>query len=193
MYRRTLFNTPVITPLFRSIARVGLRILGWEVKGELPQTGKFIVIAYPHTSNWDVPFTIAISLVNRLEINWMGKSTLFWGPMGWLMGWLGGIPIKLDQSENTVERFIDIFNRADRLILIIAPEANRSWVDSWKTGFYHIACGANLPIVLGYLDFSRKQGGYLKSYLAAGDIESDLATIQAEYRGIKGLYPDQSI
>ena len=192
MYRHTLFNTPVITSFFYLLAVAWLRIAGWKTKGTPSGESKFVMIAYPHTSNWDVPFTIAICLAYRLKIYWMGKSSLFWGPMGPVMKWLGGIPINMDKSENVVQRTVDAFNQSDNLVIAIAPEANRAYVQKWRTGFYHIAVGANLPIVLGFLDFEKKEGGYLKSFLPSGDLDADLAEIKAQYRGIKGKYAEQS-
>ncbi len=192
-YRYTLFNTPVITRLFRGLAHLMLWLGSWTVRGEVPGARKFVVIAYPHTSNWDVPWTLAISLVNRLHIHWMGKSSLFRGPMGPVMKWLGGIPIVLDESRNVVQQTIDAFNAHDELIIVISPEANRSYVEEWKSGFYHIAHGADVPIVLGFLDYVRREGGYLESFIPSGDLQRDLAEIQAAYRGIQGRYPEQSV
>jgi len=171
---------------------MGLRVAGWNIKGMPPGENKFVVIAYPHTSNWDVPLTIAICMVYRLKIYWMGKAGLFWGPLGPVMKWLGGIPVHLGQSQNVVQQTINAFDNSTSLIIVIAPEANRAYVKKWKTGFYHIAAGANVPIALGFLDFYKKEGGYLKSYLPTGDLDKDLAIIKAQYQGIKGKYADQS-
>ena len=192
MYRHTLFNTAFITPIFYGLSWLWLRLAGWEVRGAPPRVSKFVVIAYPHTSNWDMPFTIAICLLYRLRICWLGKSSLFRGPMGPVMKWLGGIPVNLDRSEYLVQQIVDSFNRADDLIVVIAPEGNRSYVERWKTGFYHIAAGARVPIALGFLDFGKKQGGYLNSYMPSGDIDRDIRLMQAEYAGIGGKFPDQS-
>lgn len=112
--------------------------------------------------------------------------------MGPVMKWLGGIPVNLDQSQNLVQQTIEAFNGADELVIAIAPEGNRSYVDQWKTGFYHIAAGANVPIALGFLDFGKKEGGYLASYVPTGDVDRDIASIQAQYTGIVGKYPHQS-
>jgi len=192
LYRHTLFNTPFITPIFYGLSRLWLRLAGWKVNGTPPRASKFVIIAYPHTSNWDLPFTIAICILYRMKIYWMGKSSLFRGPMGPVMKWLGGIPVNLDKSQNLVQQIIDTFVHADELIILIAPEGNRSHVHQWKTGFYHIALGARVPIVLGFLDFIKKEGGYLNSHFPTGDIEKDIKLIQAQYAGIKGKYPDQS-
>lgn len=192
MYRYTLFNTPGLTALFHLLARSMLWFGGWKIRGKPPAEQRFVVIAYPHTSNWDVPWTLAISLVFGLRIHWMGKSTLFRGPFGPLMKWLGGIPVYLGESRNLVQQTIDAFERHDELVIVIAPEANRAYVDTWKSGFYHIAVGAGVPIALGFLDFARREGGYLETCYPSGDFEADLAAIRAQYRGIKGRYPEQS-
>ena len=192
MYRVTLFNTPLITPVFYAIARLWLRLSGWQLKGAPPRIRKFLVIAYPHTSNWDVPCTIAVCLLYGLRIYWLGKASLFRGPMGPIMKWLGGIPVDIDRSRNQVQQVIEKFNRAQDLVIVISPEGNRSYVRRWKTGFYHIAVGAGVPIVLGYLDFEKKCGGYLDSFTPSGDIDQDIKSIQSRYAGIKGLYPHQS-
>jgi len=192
-YRYTLFNTPVITSLFRIGARLVLKLRGWKISGELPDASKFVVIAYPHTTNWDVPLTLAISLVYRVHVHWMGKSSLFRGPMGPVMKWLGGIPINLHESRNVVRWMIDALDNSDELVIVISPEANRAYVEKWKTGFYHIAVGAGLPIVLGFLDFTRREGGYLETFMPSGDLERDLAEIRARYKGIEGKYPEQSV
>lgn len=187
-----MFNTPLVTPVFYAIARLWLRLTGWKIKGQPPDRQKFIVIAYPHTSNWDVPFTLAICMVYRLKVYWMGKESLFRGLLGPVMKWLGGIPIHLAGSQKVVQQTINAFNNADELVMVMAPEANRSYVRKWKTGFYHIALGAKVPIVLGFLNFDKKEGGYLECFLATGDIDKDLPIIKAAYRGIKGKYADQS-
>ena len=112
--------------------------------------------------------------------------------MGPLMKWFGGIPVPLGQSQNLVQQTIDAIDHADELIIVIAPEGNRSYVHRWKTGFYHIAAGAKVPIALGFLDYGKKEGGYLESYFPTGDVDKDMELIQTEYEGIKGKYPDQS-
>jgi 1-acyl-sn-glycerol-3-phosphate acyltransferase len=108
------------------------------------------------------------------------------------MKWLGAIPVPPGRSSNLVQQIIDAFAQEDKLIIMLAPEGDRSYVHHWKTGFYHIAAGAGVPIVLGYLDYAKKEGGYLKDYYPTGDIDRDMALIQVEYEGMKGKYPDQS-
>lgn len=192
MYRITLFNTPLITPVFYAIAWLWLRLSGWQLRGAPPRIRKFVVIAYPHTSNWDVPCTIAVCLLYRMKVYWLGKSSLFRGPVGPVMKWFGGIPVFLDRPRNQVRQIVDRFNDVEDLVIVISPEGNRSYVQRWKTGFYHIAVGSGVPIVLGYLDFANRRAGYLDCITPSGDIDRDMASIQARYAGIKGLYPEQS-
>lgn len=191
-YRRTLFDTPLLTPLFRGIAGLWLRLGGWQLSGELPDQHKFVIIAYPHTTNWDVPLTIAVCLRFRLKIYWMGKASLFRGQMGPLMKWFGGIPVYLDASRNQVRQMVGLFERSDDLVVVISPEGNRQRVERWKTGFYHMASGAGVAIVLGFLDFGSKRAGYLKTFHPSGNIDDDIEAMQAVYRGIKGRYPQHS-
>jgi 1-acyl-sn-glycerol-3-phosphate acyltransferase len=192
LYRRTLFNTPVVFHLFYAISWLGLRIAGWEIKGHPPQAKKYVVIAYPHTSNWDFPLGVAISIMYRLKVYWLGKDSLFKGPAGSIMKWLGGISIDRSDAHDVVQQTIDAFNESDSLIIAVAPEGTRSQVKKWKTGFYHIATGANVPIVLGYFDYSKKQAGILECFMPSGDIDQDMAAIKTAYEGVIGKYNDQA-
>ncbi|MFT5738794.1 MAG: 1-acyl-sn-glycerol-3-phosphate acyltransferase [Planctomycetota bacterium] len=188
-YRWTIFNTPLVTPCVRWLAVISLRLLGWRIKGRPPELDKFVVVAYPHTSNWDFPFTIALFFEFNLQIYWMGKSNLFVGPIGPLMRWLGGIPIKLDRPEGVVDQMTQAFISTKRLVVVISPESNRQRVKRWRTGFYHIALASKIPVVL---DFPKKEAGYLGHLEPSGDLKADLKLIKAKYTGIRGLYPDQS-
>jgi 1-acyl-sn-glycerol-3-phosphate acyltransferase len=169
-----------------------LRLAGWELRGRPPELQKYVVIAYPHTSNWDFPLGVAVCVIYRIKVYWLGKDSLFKGPAGPIMKWLGGLPIDRSGVHDVVQQTIDAFDRSEELVLAIAPEGTRSPVQKWKTGFYHIALGAKVPIALGFLDFGKKQAGFLKSYLPTGDIDSDLAAIKTAYAGIQGKYPDQA-
>ena len=192
MYRRTLFNTPVIFHIFYGISWLGLRIAGWTIRGLPPDDRKFIVIAYPHTSNWDFPLGVAICILCRVKAYWLGKHSLFKGPAGPVMKWLGGIPIDRSEAHDVVQQTINAFDNSNDLIIAVAPEGTRSKVKKWKTGFYHIALGANIPIVLGYFDYAKKEVGCLKSYSPSGDINKDMQEIKAAYEGIHGKYRDKS-
>ena len=186
----TIFDTPVVNTLMRGFSRLALRLLGWRTEGMTPEQiaayPKYVLIAAPHTSNWDFPMTLMVCFVLRLRVYWMAKSSLFSWPIGWLSRWLGGIPIDRSASNNTVQNTIAAFAARERLAVIVAPEGTRGKVTHWKTGFYHMANGANVPIALAYLDFKRKTGGIGSMFQTSGDITADMVEIQRFYSGITG-------
>jgi len=170
-----------------------LRITGWRIKGRLPPIPKFILVGAPHTSNWDLPYMLFIVFVLKAKIYWMGKDTIFRKPFKRFFKWLGGIPIDRSKSYNIVAQSIQQFNENENLILTIAPSGTRKRVQKWKTGFYHIANGANVPILLGFLDYRRKVGGFGPMLYPTGDLEADMKTIKKFYDGVTGKYPEKSI
>ncbi len=192
MNRRIIFNTPVVFHLFYALAWLGLRLAGWKLKGRPPEARKFVIIAYPHTSNWDFPLGLSACIIYRIKVYWLGKDSLFKGPAGPLMRWLGGIPVDRIKARDFVQQAIEAFDQSDELVIGVAPEGTRSRVEKWKTGFYHIAAGAKVPIVPGYLDYPNKELGFLESFSPSGNIVEDILTIKAAYRTIKGKNADQS-
>ena len=184
---RTVFKTPIINTLCRALSTLLLKASGWRIEGEFPDTRKLVLIGAPHTSNWDFPLMLMVVFKLGKDVHWMGKHTLFPKPFGGLMRWLGGIAIDRRQANNTVEQMVEEFNRRDELIVVIPPEGTRSKVERWKTGFYHIANGAGVPILLGFIDGERKVVGFKTLYQPSGDLENDLAEIQGYYQGIKGI------
>jgi hypothetical protein len=189
--RTTVFDTPILHTVMRCAAIMLMKACGWKAVGTLPAADKYVSIAAPHTTNWDFVWTICISLKLRVKVFWMGKHTLFKGPAGPIMRWLGGIPIDRTQSGNTVEQSIAAFNDNEKLIMIIPPEGTRSKTRYWKTGFYHIAHGAGVPIAMGFLDFKLKIGGFGPAFIPTGDIEADMELIKGFYSNISGKFPDQ--
>ncbi|AXE32505.1 glycerol acyltransferase [Chromobacterium phragmitis] len=185
----TIFDTPIVRDLFRWLSIVMLKLCGWKLKGEFPALDKYVMIGAPHTSNWDFPITLGLCFAARAKIYWMGKHTLFKGPMGPVMRWLGGVPVVRHQNNSLVQQMVDVFQRSDRLVLAIPPEGTRKAVTEWKTGFYHIACGAGVPIALAYLDYGRREGGFGPMFEPSGDIEADLPKIRAFYADKQGRYP----
>ncbi len=192
MNRRIIFNTPIVFHLFYALAWLGLRLAGWKLKGRPPEARKFVIIAYPHTSNWDFPLGLSACIIYRIKVYWLGKDSLFKGPAGPLMRWLGGIPVDRSKARDFVQQAIEAFDQSDELVIGVAPEGTRSRVEKWKTGFYHIAAGAKVPIVPGYLDYPNKELGFLESFSPSGNIDEDILTIKAAYRTIKGKNADQS-
>ncbi|MFZ6734406.1 lysophospholipid acyltransferase family protein [Undibacterium sp. Ji42W] len=187
----TIFETPIINTFMRWLSIIGLKLAGWKVEGIVPAEQKYVLIAAPHTSNWDFPVTLMVCFALRLRVYWMGKSSLFPPVLGHVMRWLGGIPVDRSKSGNLVQGTVDAFHANQRLTVIVPPEGTRGKVTHWKTGFYYIALGASVPIALGYLDFKRKAGGIGKMFTVSGDIETDMAQIREFYCDISGKNPQQ--
>ena len=190
---RTIFDTPVINTALRAGSRAFLKLKGWTVEGQLPpEAAKSVFIAAPHTSNWDLPYTLMVAFVLRLNICWMGKDSLFRWPFGPVMRWLGGIAVDRDKSSNLVAASAQAIVRADGpLQLVVPPEGTRGKTRQWKTGFYFIALQAKVPIVLAYMDYQRKVSGLGPLFTPTGDVEADMAVIKRFYAPIKGRNADQ--
>ena len=167
-----------------------LKVLGWQKEGRLPRGQKCVLIAAPHTSNWDLFYTICLAFAFRVNPRWMGKDTLFRFPFGSLLRWLGGIPVDRSKANNVVAQSIQTFEEEDELILIVPPEGTRSKVRYCKTGFYYIALGANVPIILGFMDYKQKAGGFGPAFTPTGDIKKDMSAIRSFYAGISGKRPE---
>ncbi|WP_342128612.1 lysophospholipid acyltransferase family protein [Hydrogenophaga sp. OTU3427] len=185
---RTIFTTPVVNTLLRVLSVGVLRLAGWRVEGALPtHAGKAVLIAAPHTSNWDLPYTLMVAFALRLNVYWMGKQSIFRPPFRGLMRWLGGIPVNREQSTNLVAASVAALRAADGpLQLIVPPEGTRSRTRYWKTGFYHIAVGAQVPIVMAYMDYHDKRSGLGPVFEPSGDVAADMAAIKAFYAPFKG-------
>ncbi len=189
----TIFDTPVVNTLLRALSITFLKCTGWKVEGTLPPNGqKSVLIAAPHTSNWDLPYTLMVAFALRLNIYWMGKRQLFRFPFRGIMMWLGGIPVTRETSNNLVAASVAAIQAADGpLQLIVPPEGTRNHNRYWKTGFYYIAVGAQVPIVMAYMDYERKISGLGPVFQPSGDIEADMRTIKAFYAPFKGKNADQ--
>lgn len=184
----TIFDTPVINTVLRWFSVTFLKLGGWKVTGALPPgVGKCVLIAAPHTSNWDLPYTLMVAFQLRLHVYWMGKQSIFSPPFRGLMMWLGGIPVDRERSTNLVAASAEAIRNADRpLQLVVPPEGTRSKERYWKTGFYYIALGANVPIVMAYMDYHRKLSGLGPVFHPTGDIDADMQVIKAFYAPFKG-------
>jgi 1-acyl-sn-glycerol-3-phosphate acyltransferase len=172
------------------VGRFWLWLFGWKILGETPTYRKFVLIAAPHTSNWDFPFMLATAYAMRVRISWFGKHTLFISPCGWLMRRLGGIPVDRRAPQTLVMQMVEQFKQRDELVLAVPPEGTRSKVNAWKSGFYHIASGAVVPIGLGYLDYDRKLCGVGKFVMPSGNVTEDMGQIRSFYRDIRGKHPE---
>ena len=186
--QRTIFTTPVVNTLLRAFSIGFLKVTGWRVEGALPaHAARSVLIAAPHTSNWDLPYTLMVAFALRLNIRWMGKQSIFRAPFGGVMRWLGGIPVNREQSTHLVAASVAAIQAANGpLQLVVPPEGTRSKTRYWKTGFYHIAVGAQVPIVLAYMDYHAKRSGLGPVFVPTGDVEADMAAIKAFYAPFKG-------
>lgn len=179
--------------MLRAVSLAFLKYTGWKVKGALPPNGqKSVLIAAPHTSNWDLPYTLMVAFSLRLNVYWIGKSQLFRFPFRGIMMWLGGIPVTRETSNNLVAASVADIQAADGpLQFIVPPEGTRNHNCYWKTGFYYIAVGAQVPIVMAYMDYERKISGLGPVFHPTGDIEADMRAIKAFYASFKGKNADQ--
>ena len=184
----TIFDTPIINTVLRAGSLAFLRLNGWTIEGSLPpEATKCVLIAAPHTSNWDLPYTLMVAFVLRLNIYWMGKSSLFRWPFGPLMRWLGGIAVDREKSSNLVAASAEAIRNADGPVqLVVPPEGTRGKTRHWRTGFYFIALQARVPIVLAYMDYDRKRSGLGPIFTPTGDVDADMAAIKRFYAPIKG-------
>ncbi|MCW8926471.1 MAG: lysophospholipid acyltransferase family protein [Xanthomonadales bacterium] len=169
-----------------------LKSLGWTVNNSFPEVRKCVVIAAPHTSNWDFILGIVAAKAIRLEPRWIGKHTIFRWPVGWFFRAIGGIPIRRGEGLNYIDQLTDLFTETDRLVLGLAPEGTRSRTDHWKTGFHHIARAAGVPVLMAYFDYPRKSVGIEQMFYPSDDIEADFEHIRAFYAGHKGKNPEQA-
>jgi 1-acyl-sn-glycerol-3-phosphate acyltransferase len=185
---RTIFTTPVVNTLLCAGSIAFLKLTGWKVEGSLPpEARKSVFIAAPHTSNWDLPYTLMVCFALNLNVYWMGKSSIFKWPFGPVMRWLGGIAVDREKSSNLVEASAQAISVADGpLQLIVPPEGTRSKATYWKTGFYYIAQAAKVPIVMAYMDYAQKRSGLGPLFYPSGDIDKDMIAIKAFYADFKG-------
>jgi 1-acyl-sn-glycerol-3-phosphate acyltransferase len=181
MLRYTVYDTPIMRTVAYLIGVLWLKAFGWRVADYPPDLKKYILLAVPHTSNWDFLFTLAILFATRNKVYWMGKKEIFKPPFGLFFRWLGGIPIDRDRAHKVATQTIRTFRDEERFAVVIPPEGTRKAVSEWKRGFYLIARGAKVPLVLGYLDYGRKCGGYGPAVEPSGDVDADIQRIKDFY------------
>ncbi len=165
--------------------------MGWKFAGNFPRhLKKYVVIAAPHTSWLDFPIAIIARNASGEKINYIGKDSLFKGPFGFLFRALGGAPVDRSKNNNLVDAIVHVFNSRDEFRLGLSPEGTRKKVEKWKTGFYFIAKGAGVPIVMATLDFGKKQIKISDPYVPTDDIEKDFHHFHSFYEGVQGKKPE---
>lgn len=169
------------------------RLAGWRAEQETPVPRKCVIIAAPHTSNWDFPYFFGLTNTLGFRSHWVGKASLFRWPLAGLMKQLGGIPVDRSRSQNLVETMIAEFARRDDFILTIPPEGTRGAVRQWRTGFYYIALGAGVPLVCGLMDYGRKVGGLGPAFMPTGDYAADMKKVAEFYFRVTPKFPDRAM
>jgi len=175
----------------KRLAEAILRVIRWRIVGDVPRP-KCVLIAAPHTSNWDFPLALLAFWSLEIDARWVGKHTLFRWPFDGLMRRLGGIPLDRARTRDFVSEVVARFEREEPLILAIAPEGTRSHTDAWRSGFYWIARGAGVPIALGFLDYARRTAGIGEWLVPTGDVEADMARIRAFYADKAAKHPEKA-
>lgn len=168
------------------------KLMGWRMEGELPDVQKFVVIGGHHTSWWDAFFVGALIIYHPIRVFWLGKKGLFQGPLGWLPKMVRGIPVERSKRTNLVDYLASYFAKEDKIAMAIYPEGTRGKVDYWKTGFYYVSLKAKVPILMAYLDYTKKVCGLGPLLYPSGDIEADFEIIRNFYKEMPGKYPEKS-
>lgn len=166
---------------------------GWKAHGSAPADGRCVIIAAPHTSNWDFLYFIGLTEDLGLQPHFMAKDSLFRWPLGRFMRDMGGVPVVRSSRQNVVDAMVAEFARRDRFMLTIAPEGTRGKVGQWRTGFYHIAMKAGVPLVVGMMDYGTKTGGLGPAIWPTGDYAADMAKIFEVYRTVTPRHPERGI
>lgn len=176
--------------LSRGLGRLGLRLLRWRFVGEFPEPSRLVIVVAPHTSNWDFVTGIAVVFATGLHAHWLVKDTWFRWPFGHLARWLGGIPVDRSRSNALVEQTSQAFAEHERLWLAVTPEGTRKKVARWKSGFWHIARDAGVPIALCYFDYRKRETGFGPLLEPGDDYTADLERITAFYREVTPCHPE---
>lgn len=187
----TSLRAPELARIWRWVGLGLLRLFGWRVVGQVPAVERCVVVAAPHTSNLDGLIVLATLWAFRVRGRWVVKAEWVRGPLGPLLKALGAVALDRDRSRDFVGQMVDYFARNPRAMLVIAPEGTRKKAAYWKSGFYHIAQGAGVPLLLSFCDYRHKRVGVWELLEPSGDIEADMAIIRAFYGQISGRYPDQ--
>lgn len=182
----------LLTRFFNWAIVAFFRRQGWTVEGSAPMPRKFVVIAAPHTSNWDFVYFIGATDGLNLDLSFMAKKSLFRWPFARLMREMGGVLVDRSTSHNYVDQIAEEFARRDEFMLTIAPEGTRGSVKQWRTGFYHIAMKANVPIVCGMMDYRRKVVGLGPAIMPTGDYAKDMEAVSAFYMGCTPKHPERT-
>lgn len=175
----------------RAISHFLIRLTGWKLDDQSPDVPRYVLIGYPHTSNWDFVIGMLAKSAMSMPLNWVAKHSIFWGPFKYLFVAMGGIPLNRDTTQGFIQKNIEIFQQREHFVLGLMPEGTRSKADHWKSGFYHIAQGAGVPIAFAYMDYSKKIVGVGKVIQPSGDMQADMEIIREFYSDKIGRHPEK--
>ncbi len=171
--------------------RLLIKVFGWRVEGGVPDSKHMLIIAAPHTSNWDALFLLGAAYSFGIKVNWLVKNNFFVPVLAQLITFLGGVPVDRSRATNMVSRLSDQIKQSDGTNLVVPPAGTRAYTDYWKSGFYRIALEANIPVVCGYLDYDRKVAGLGLSFELSGEVKQDMDRIREFYEPLVGKYPEK--
>lgn len=176
-------------PLAQLLGGLVLSVFGWQKAGQVPSARNMVIIAAPHTSNWDFIFLLAAAYSFGISVNWLGKDSLFRSPLGPILRFLGGVPVDRSKRNNLVQSLSAQIEHGSGIALVIPPSGSRRKTEHWKSGFYRIAEAAQIPLVCGYLDYQKKEAGLGLAFLPS-DLSRDMNRIREFYEPIVGKYPE---
>jgi 1-acyl-sn-glycerol-3-phosphate acyltransferase len=179
--------------MFIAFCRLCFWLRGWKLNGELPKIAKYIIVAGPHTSNWDFIYGVAARDLLKTDIKFLGKAQLFKFPFKRFFLKLGGFPVNRAKSENTVDATAKLFAENEHFILALSPEGTRKKADKLKSGFYHIAIQAKVPYVLVGFDYARREFTFSPPIFPSGDLDAEIDKVQDFFTDIKGKHPELGI
>lgn len=184
----------LFSEFIRGLSWLYLKATGWRVGSDWPaHVPKSVIVAAPHTSNWDGLTMVAVAGWYRVKLNWMGKAALVRGPLGWLVKRSGCIPVERSSSNDVVEQMRQAFAARDVMHLAVAPEATRNANPNWKTGLYHIARSAGVPLLMAVLDYRTRVLRLDGPLELTGDMKADLAKVMESYAEADGKYPERFV
>lgn len=181
------------------LSRIVFWITGWSLNDNWPKgLKKAVLIAIPHTSNWDLLYARSAFYLMDIPVRFTIKKEVMVGPLGWFIKALGGIAIDRKRipggrKQTYTEAMVNMLKESDELVIMVTPEGTRSAVKKWKSGFYHIALGADVPVVVGYLDYKKKEAGIGPAIYPNGDMEGQIEEMMAFGRTVTGKYPEKGI
>lgn len=180
--------------IMRAISKLYYFVTGWKVDGQFPsEIKKCILVAAPHTSNYDFSYSRAALYILNTRVRYLAKKELFDSPWGFIFRLTGGIRVERERSSNMVDRMVEIFNNSSEMVIMLAPEGSRKLKGKWKTGFYQAALKAGVPIVLASLDYRKKVANVGLHFYPTGDYAKDMEQVVEFYRSVTPRYPEKFV